>query len=483
MLIPATVPSLARSPSVQSLATDDMSTLGSSVANKELTSNASQAHRFYLQDGNIRFELDDGAMYNVHHYFFETYAPKFADEHLRDQTLSDDSTIIKLPNVSNVDFERFLSIIYPTTLGKCDISTVPEWTSVLRLATRWGVASLRDLAIQELQSKASDPLDKIAIAREFGLGPAWLAPAFAEICTRPERLTRAEAERLGLHSVLEVGWIWEELARRAGNDPPFDVLGAVRASEALMAGGQGEARNAGQSMEPSSSSPVYSDGTGSALTTPPTPPSVDPASSSPLSPLSPSPTMPSPPVTPDAHSQNSTLSEISDQLAYLTLQSAEIAEEAKYTGTPMNRALFALHLARSIAKESSPAALRHREWRQTRVRRLARDPCIHLSANEKANEIQCAGKYHHDDLNRVETRLANLIRISASGLAEPGTGDASDLLIQTSNRSFKDWIKSVLDEKGWSVKETEKMYLSVSIPLFRFRRGDSSVRIQALIKK
>ncbi|KAL1759895.1 hypothetical protein FB107DRAFT_270624 [Schizophyllum commune] len=462
MLLPATVPSLASSPSVQSFTTDDdMYTLGSSVANEELTSNASQAHRFYLQDGNIRFELDDGAMYNVHRYFFETYAPKFANEHLRDLAVS----IIKLPNVANVDFERFLSIIYPTNLGKSDISSVPEWTSVLRLTTRWGIASLRDLAIQELESKASDPFDKIAIAREFGLGPSWLAPAFAEICTRPERLTRAEAERLGLHSVLEVGWIREGLARRAGNDPPFDVLGAVRASEALMAGGQSEARNAGQSMEPSPSSSVYSDGTDSASITPSTPPSVDPASSPPLSPLSPSPTVPSPPVTPDASSQSSTLAEISDQLAYLTLQGAEIAEEAKYTGTPLNRALFALHLARRIANETSPAALRHREWRQTRVRRLARHPSIHLSAEEKANEINCAGHYYQEDLNQVETRLANLIRISASGLAEPGTRDTSELLIQTSNQSFKDWIKSVLDERGWLVKNTEGLYLSVSIPL------------------
>ena len=61
-------------------------------------------------------------MYNVHRYFFETYAPKFADEHLQDLALSDDSTIIKLPNVFNVDFERFLSIIYPTYALKPSLS-------------------------------------------------------------------------------------------------------------------------------------------------------------------------------------------------------------------------------------------------------------------------------------------------------------------------------------------------------------------------
>ncbi|KAI5890035.1 uncharacterized protein SCHCODRAFT_02466928, partial [Schizophyllum commune H4-8] len=186
-----------------------LSTLGTSVANEEPIFNAPQAHRFYLKDGNIEIQLEDGALYNVHRYFFETHAPKFAKEYLRGSALSDDSPVIRLPNVSYVDFERFLSIIYPTNLGKCDIASVPEWTSVLRLATRWGAASLRDLAIEELKSKALDPVDKIAIAREFRLGPTWLAPAFAEISTRPSRLTRAEAERLGLHSVLEVGWIRE----------------------------------------------------------------------------------------------------------------------------------------------------------------------------------------------------------------------------------------------------------------------------------
>ena len=61
-------------------------------------------------------------MYNVHRYFFETYAPNFADEHLRDLAVSDASTIIKLPNVFNVDFERFLSIIYPTYALKPSLS-------------------------------------------------------------------------------------------------------------------------------------------------------------------------------------------------------------------------------------------------------------------------------------------------------------------------------------------------------------------------
>ena len=35
-------------------------------------------------------------------------------------------------------------------LGVCDIRTVDEWTSVLRLACKWSVASLRQVAFREI---------------------------------------------------------------------------------------------------------------------------------------------------------------------------------------------------------------------------------------------------------------------------------------------------------------------------------------------
>ena len=165
-----------------------------------------------------------------------------------------------------------------------------------------------------------------------------------------------------------------------------------------------------------------------------------------MSPLSPSTTVPSPPVTPDASSQNSTLAEISDQLAYLTLQSAEIAEEAKYTGTPLNRALFTLHLARRIAKETSPAARRHREWRQTRVRRFTRELSSSCLPSEQANELSCGSGYYCEQLNAVQYRLAGLVgkHLLGRDLSGPETGDTKGLMLCLGNVKHRSWMKGQL---------------------------------------
>ncbi|KAL1725245.1 hypothetical protein EV714DRAFT_288050 [Schizophyllum commune] len=397
-------------------------------------------HRFYLKDGNIRFELEDGSLYNVHRYFFDTHAPKFAEEHLDGEV----STPIKLSGVCSVDFERFLSIIYPTTLGKFDITTVDEWTSILRLATRWSVFGLRDLAIEEIKPKAT-PFDKVVIAREFELGKDWLVPAFVSICERPQWLNRAEAERLGLPTVVEIGRLREE-ARAFG--PAFDILAAVRAAEILVPGGCEEAQNVGDipqatSTIPSSTFTVAASATDVlAPSDAASPVSSPPASLAPQTPQE---------VTPDA-----LLSELlnpADQLAYDALRSAELAEGASFPGTRLNRALFASRLARRMANETSPAARRHREWRQARVDDIFRDiACAQPSLTEPNSlRIDSTGA---DALLEIQNRLAYLLCAKLptdSSVPRPETlrrldGDALRVLTQNYRHSCLE-----LARKGWVV--------------------------------
>ncbi|KAL1738771.1 hypothetical protein HDZ31DRAFT_69637 [Schizophyllum fasciatum] len=148
-----------------------------------------QTHRFYLKDGNLKFKLDDGTVYNVHRHFFETHSPRFAAEHLRDELTG----FITLPDVASADFQRLLSIIYPSNLGKCDVQTVEEWASVLRLASKWSIHSLCEVALAEIEPRAT-PVDKVAIAREFGLAP----------------LEYEDAMRLGMRTVIEIARINRE---------------------------------------------------------------------------------------------------------------------------------------------------------------------------------------------------------------------------------------------------------------------------------
>ncbi|KAL1711963.1 hypothetical protein EV715DRAFT_214566 [Schizophyllum commune] len=466
-----------RSPSVQSFASADSmslpatSTPGSPVVSPATmyeedaprvmsaardvttTKEASQEHRFYLRDGNVKLELDDGTLYNVHRYFFATHAPKFTEEYLDG---AEKSSPIKLAGVSGVDFQRFLSIVYPTKLGRCDIHTVDEWTSVLRLATRWSIESLCDLAIEEIKPMAS-PFDKVTIAREFDLGPGWLLPAFADICQRPNWLNREEAERLGLPTVVEVGRIREE-ARMVGQT--FDMLAAVLASEVLVPGGQdGSIAPQITPMPPTSPVNVPESTTNTSV-------SLDTQSSPASSNSSSAP----PPLlfVPAGPSQQTTLTEISDQLAYLTLQNAETAEEAKYTGTSINRALFAMHLVRRMKKETSSAALRHRAWRQTRVDSIVRDLASPECLPEKANDL--SGLL--PGLPEIHDRLASILcsRLPleelSSGARRPGPSIGAMLVVhfKQSSPTFRESRKLGLERTGWKATYEGHKDLHVSIP-------------------
>ena len=137
-----------RSPSVQSFASADTvsiaftSTPGSPAmspvsddaaarATHEATDVAAQPHRFYLDVRSLKLkvqsllldvvprssrflQLDDGTFYHVHRYFFERHAPRFAEQYLCGET----PDIIEVPDVSSVDFQRFLSIIYPRRVSR-----------------------------------------------------------------------------------------------------------------------------------------------------------------------------------------------------------------------------------------------------------------------------------------------------------------------------------------------------------------------------
>ena len=54
-------------------------------------------------------QLDDGTLYNVHRHFFERHAPRFAELYLR----GEQPDILEIHDATSIDFQRFLSIIYP----------------------------------------------------------------------------------------------------------------------------------------------------------------------------------------------------------------------------------------------------------------------------------------------------------------------------------------------------------------------------------
>ncbi|KAL1734708.1 hypothetical protein EV714DRAFT_201931, partial [Schizophyllum commune] len=164
--------------------------------------------RFYLDPRTVELLLDDGTLYRIFRYSLEAHSPAFAARYLAEGV---DDGPIKLPGVSSVDLDRFLSLIYPSEIATPTLTTASEWSSVLRLAHKWSFLALRERAVNEIYRLGS-VVDRIAVAREFG-GPDWLLPAFAEACTTErwlDSITTEDAERLGTGTVLKVARIREE---------------------------------------------------------------------------------------------------------------------------------------------------------------------------------------------------------------------------------------------------------------------------------
>jgi len=88
--------------------------------------------------------------------------------------------------------ESFFGSTY--SLDFPETKTVSEWTSILRLATKWVFTSLRELAIQRLFGITS-PVEKIVLAHTFTI-PDWLPNAYADLCKREAPLTIDEGRDL-----------------------------------------------------------------------------------------------------------------------------------------------------------------------------------------------------------------------------------------------------------------------------------------------
>ncbi|KAL1725244.1 hypothetical protein EV714DRAFT_221731 [Schizophyllum commune] len=362
---------MPRSPSVQSFASDDTvsiaftSTPGSPAMppvsddaaarlTHEATDVPAQSHRFYLDVRSLKLKLDDGTFYHVHRHFFERHAPRFAEQYLCGET----PDIIEVHDVSSVDFQRFLSTIYPrhvlSDLGVCDIHTVDEWTSVLRLANKWSVISLRDVAIREIETLRPTPIATILIAREFGLGEAWLVPAFVTLCKSMEPLGFEDAEPLGFRTAIEIARI-KELYLRSGDS--YDVETVIRASDVLHS----LSLNAPCPRPASELAPA-------------TPVAIPTFGILPTSMVVPTPIdsyePDHRPVLDHGHpfsSETHLPSDVNDNLAYLTMLASDHAEERllirQRDHSGVYRDLLALRIARRLVIETSNAAIRHRYWR------------------------------------------------------------------------------------------------------------------------
>jgi len=107
-----------------------------------------------------------------------------------------------------VDFDALLSILYPQNYNTLEERSFEEWTSILKLSTRWGFTSIRDLAIRCI--KPPSALQRLVVARKYDI-EQWIVPALVGLCERPEPLSLNEASLLDLEDFVLVGSVRESV--------------------------------------------------------------------------------------------------------------------------------------------------------------------------------------------------------------------------------------------------------------------------------
>ncbi|KDQ58984.1 hypothetical protein JAAARDRAFT_205976 [Jaapia argillacea MUCL 33604] len=142
---------------------------------------------------------------------------------------SSESDPFFLRDVKASEFRFFLGALFPLQFNPCEATTPAEWASVLDLATKLSCKSVCDAAIHKLATLVTSPVDKLILAREYGISK-WLDEAYVTLCRRPEALSMEEAERLGTEDATLISQKREEVRLWPTLRDPRKIAATVRNS-------------------------------------------------------------------------------------------------------------------------------------------------------------------------------------------------------------------------------------------------------------
>ena len=100
------------------------------------------------------------------------------------------------------------------------------WLSILRLATRWGFNSIKELTVRELEKIEIESIEKISIYHEYAISKLYLIPSYISVVKRDKPLSFTEGMKLGMETVLRVADARERARQHASESgvrtPSFD---------------------------------------------------------------------------------------------------------------------------------------------------------------------------------------------------------------------------------------------------------------------
>ena len=102
-----------------------------------------------------------------------------------------------------------------------------EWEPVLRLSTLWDFASVRELALQMMETPA--PFDQLRLARAYSVLD-WIEPALSALCERKEPLSVDEARQMSIEDIVLVNTVREDIRDDALKVTSGEISRHVRAA-------------------------------------------------------------------------------------------------------------------------------------------------------------------------------------------------------------------------------------------------------------
>jgi len=212
------------------------------LMDEDLTTVTGDVHRhqeYYFDDGNLVIRVEN-TLFKVFRSTFIRHSPVFKDlfslpEPMGAAEGSSDENPVHFSGISATDFERFLWVLYPPSYGESTAKSLPEWTSILDLATRWDFASIRTLAIRSIQSLPDiSPVDRVVLSRDYEITGRWTIAAYTALCERVEPLSIEEATPLGLETSIRIAQLRERF--RGTSRETTGYHSSTRASTARRTG-------------------------------------------------------------------------------------------------------------------------------------------------------------------------------------------------------------------------------------------------------
>ncbi|KAF6751637.1 hypothetical protein DFP72DRAFT_1012155 [Ephemerocybe angulata] len=172
---------------------------------KDDAGHEAQVHsKYFFDDVPVIFEVE-GVLFKVHTHFLTKHSPVFdtmfscppGEDGPEGQSVD---RPIPLPGVTVKEWEALLDFFYEGE-RKGIQDGGEEGSDRATISTRFDFEMVRRLAMDALELRVPDPIERILIARKYELDE-WLYSAYLQLCLREAALNEDEGNQLGMRTTV-----------------------------------------------------------------------------------------------------------------------------------------------------------------------------------------------------------------------------------------------------------------------------------------